>query len=143
MVRTVEDDGIADQLRSHAEDAGELVPQGADLLQNRGGGDPVHLPSSPLPGIPAAQQVPPSRLGEKLLGKTDPVLVHVENHLAGYPFDQFPGLVPDGQLLFGKQIFEHHELLSCQALTVPAAGQAEYREMRETCQGRKKRPLGI
>jgi len=98
----VEDDGVADQLRPHAEDAGELVAQGADLLQDRRRGHPVHLPSSPPAGITAAQEIPSPRLGEEFLGKADLVLVHIEDHLAGHPFDQLPGLVPDGQLFPGK-----------------------------------------
>jgi len=94
-VRAVADDGVADQLGTDAEDAGKFVAEGADLLHEHASGYPVHFPAAPFFRVAASQQIPPARLLEKFLGKLDGVRVHIEDHLPGHPFYEFPGLVPD------------------------------------------------
>lgn len=103
----VEDDGVADEVGPDAEDASELIPQGADLFADHTGGHPVHPPATPWLRVPNAEQVSPSRLLEELLRETDLLFVHIEDHLAGHPFHEVPDLVPDLELICREHVVEH------------------------------------
>ena len=110
FVRSVLDDGVADQFRPDPEDAGEFITQGSDLFHDHAGGDPVHFPAAPFPGIPAAHEVPPPGFAKEFLGKFDLVGIHVEDPLFRHPLDEFPHFIADFQLFLRKQIIEHRRL---------------------------------
>ena len=105
LIRAVEDDGVAHQFRPHAEGTGEDVAEGPDFFHDHAGGSPVHVASAPFCRIAASHEVSPCGLLEKLLGKPDLVLVHVQDHLPVHPADQLPGLTPDFVLFI-----RHHEV---------------------------------
>ena len=94
------DDGVANQFRSDAKDAGQFIPDGADFFHDHARADPVHTPAAPLLGMTAAHQVATARLPEKFLRKLDHILVHIQNQPARNPFDELPHLVPQYNLLF-------------------------------------------
>ena len=111
-IGAVQDDGVADKLRPHAEDTGKLVAERPDLLHEQAGGDPIHAPAAPLHRVAAPQEISPSRLLEKLLRELDRIRVHVEDHLPGDPLHEVPRLVPDPPLLFRQQKVIHSLLSS-------------------------------
>ena len=131
-VGAVQDDGIADQFRPHAEDAGKLVAERPDLLHEQARRDPVHTPAAPLLRVAASQEVSPSRLLEKLLRELDRIRVHVEDHLPGDPLHEVPRLVPDAALLFRQQ-----KVIHCPFSSLP--GEASQPTLFATIRGQKKR----
>ncbi len=106
-VRAMQNNGIADQFGAHAEGAGEDVAEGADFLHYHAGRYPIHVPAAPLFRIAAAEQVAAARLLQKLPGKLDFILVHIQDHLPGHPAHQVAGFLAQLLLRIGHQIIEH------------------------------------
>ena len=134
-VAAVADDGVADQLGPHPENAGKDVTQGPHLLHHGAAAHPVQVAAAPAARVAAPHEVAPARLLQEFLGKLDLVAVHGQNHFPRHPAHQVPDFFHQSPDRLGKQVIEHGQppwqpgsafrrLLNGLLPTAPAAGAA-------------------
>ncbi len=107
LVGSMQHDGVADQIRADAEDAGEFVAQAADFLADGARSYPVQSFAAPLDRLAHAEQLAPSGLVQPLPRETYFVLVHVQDQLARRRIRKIARRIAGAALVFIQQMVEH------------------------------------